>query len=124
LRDGWLHTGDVGRLDRDGLLRVLDRRSDLIVSGGENVRPAEVERVVEAHPRVREAAVIGAPDADLGQRVTACVVPADAERPPDLPELQAWCRARLAAFKVPRALRVLDALPRTASGKLRRAALR
>jgi O-succinylbenzoic acid--CoA ligase len=124
LRGGWLHTGDVGVLDEQGLLRVLDRRSDLIVSGGENVRPAEVERVLESHPGVREAAVVGRADPDLGQRVTACVVPADPGCPPDLAELQAWCRPRLAAFKVPRALRVLETLPRTASGKLRRAALR
>ena len=131
--DGWLHTGDVGRLDADGYLYVLDRRDDLIVTGGENVYPAEVEAALLAHPRIAEAAVIGAADATWGQRVVAVVRLTDvggtasASAVPNgfADEIRAFCRARLAGYKVPRDVRVVTApLPRTASGKLRRTALR
>jgi O-succinylbenzoic acid--CoA ligase len=124
LRDGWLHTGDIGELDARGALRVLDRRDDLIVSGGENVYPAEVEAALLAHPDVTEAGVVGLPDAEWGQRVVAIVVPrrapgADLER-----ELLAHCARALARFTRPRELRFASNLPRTASGKLQRALLR
>jgi O-succinylbenzoic acid--CoA ligase len=122
LRDGWLHTGDVGRLDAAGRLTVLDRRTDLVVTGGENVHPAEVEGVLLAHPAIAEAAVYGVADPEWGKRVQAAVV----LRPGadfDEAALRAWCRARLAGFKVPRAIAAVAELPRTASGKLRRHAL-
>jgi O-succinylbenzoic acid--CoA ligase len=122
-RDGWLHTGDLGRLDTDGYLYVLDRRDDLIVSGGENVYPAEVEAVLLAHPAVAEAGVIGVPDAEWGRRVTGVVV----TRPgatTTADELIAFCRQRLAGYKVPRHLEFRDALPRNAAGKLLRRELR
>jgi O-succinylbenzoic acid--CoA ligase len=124
IEDGWLHTGDIGRLDDDGYLFVLDRRDDLIVSGGENVYPAEVESVLAAHPAVEEAGVIGAPDDTWGQQVMALVRLKDgATTSPE--SLTAWCRERLAGYKVPRITRIVDApLPRTASGKLQRSALR
>ena len=119
LRDGWLLTGDIGRLDRDGALQVLDRRDDLVVSGGENVYPAEVEAVLLAHPMVSEAGVSGVPDADLGARVVAWIVthPGAAA---DAATLEAFCRGRLAGYKLPREFRFVDALPRTSSGKLQR----
>jgi O-succinylbenzoic acid--CoA ligase len=119
LRDGWLHTGDIGCLDAQGALLVLDRRDDLIVSGGENVYPAEVEAVLLEHPSVAEAGVAGVPDADLGARVTAWIVAA-AGPAPSLDELQRHCRERLAGYKQPREFRFVVALPRTASGKLQR----
>ncbi|MCC6766530.1 MAG: o-succinylbenzoate--CoA ligase [Deltaproteobacteria bacterium] len=122
LRDGWLHTGDVGRLDGDGRLRLLDRRIDLVVSGGENVYPSEVEAVLLAHPAVAEAAVYGVDDAEWGRRVEAAVVPR-AGAAIDESALRAWCRARLAGYKTPRAIVAVTSLPRTASGKLRRHAL-
>jgi O-succinylbenzoic acid--CoA ligase len=127
--DGWLHTGDVGRLDAEGYLYVLDRRDDLIVTGGENVYPAEVEAALLAHPWVAEAGVIGAPDDAWGQRVVAVVrlaERADAAAADDVAAaLRAHCRTRLAGYKVPREFRIAPGpLPRTASGKLRRAALR
>lgn len=125
---GWLHTGDIGRLDQDGCLYVLDRRDDLIVSGGENVYPAEVEAALLEHPWVEEAAVVGAADETWGQRVVALVRlrPAHAAAAPTAPEaLRAHCRARLAAYKSPAEIRIVtESLPRTASGKLQRAALR
>ncbi|MEZ4331907.1 MAG: AMP-binding protein [Myxococcota bacterium] len=122
LRDGWLATGDVGRLDAAGRLRVLDRRGDLIVSGGENVYPAELEAVVAAHPDVVEAGVVGVPDARFGARPLAFVV----WRPgvaPDPGAIAAWCRARLAGYKQPVDFVALAALPRNAAGKLLRRAL-
>jgi len=123
LRGGWLHTGDAGLLTPEGHLRVLDRRRDLIVSGGENVYPAEVEAALLAHPDVADAGVAGEPDPDLGQRVAAWIVPHPDRPAPDLGALQAWLRPRLAAYKLPRALHAAASLPRTASGKLRRGAL-
>jgi O-succinylbenzoic acid--CoA ligase len=119
LRDGWLHTGDVGYLDFEGGLHILDRRDDLVVSGGENVYPAEVEAVLLEHPSVVDAGVSGVPDRDLGARVVAWIVAA----PGTIPEpesLRRHCRDRLAGFKQPREFRYVDALPRNAAGKLQR----
>jgi O-succinylbenzoic acid--CoA ligase len=119
LQGGWLQTGDIGCLDADGGLQVLDRRDDLIVSGGENVYPAEIEAVLLEHPDVEEAGVAGLPDADLGARVVAWIV-APPGRAPDSEALQRHCRAHLAGFKQPREFRFVEALPRTAAGKLQR----
>lgn len=123
LCDGWMRTGDAGSLDDAGGLHVLDRRSDLIVSGGENIAPAQVEAVLEEHPDVAEAAVAGEPDVDLGRRVAAWIVATNPERPPDSAELTRFCRKHLAGYKIPRRFHIATALPRTASGKLRRAEL-
>jgi O-succinylbenzoic acid--CoA ligase len=125
LAGGWLRTGDLGALDADGFLTVADRRDDLIVSGGENVYPAEVEAVLLAHPAVVEAAVVGRPDRRWGAVPVALVVLAD-HTDADVTDaaLAAHCRARLAAFKVPVAFRRVGALPKTAGGKLRRAEAR
>jgi O-succinylbenzoic acid--CoA ligase len=117
--DGWLHTGDRGRLDDDGYLWVEGRLKDVVVTGGENVACAEVERVLEEHPSVVEAAVTGLPDEEWGELVAAFVVVADGRRL-DEPELIGHCRERLAGYKVPRELRAVEALPRNAAGKLLR----
>ena len=120
LRDGWLHTGDLGRMDPRGRLTVLARRTDLILSGGENVYPAEVEAVLAAHPGVAEVAVVGRPDARWGHVPVAVVVPRPAAA---LDDLRSWARARLAAFKVPAEVFPAPGLPRTAAGKVDRAAV-
>ena len=121
----WLHTGDFGMLDEDGFLYVLDRRDDLIVTGGENVYPVEVEGVLMSHPYVAEAAVIGESDIEWGQRVVAVVRLVSSVGAEAVDELRAHCRAALAAYKVPREFRMTEApLPRTASGKVRRGVLR
>jgi o-succinylbenzoate---CoA ligase len=120
LRDGWLATGDLGRLGPDNDLVVLGRRDDLVISGGVNVHPDEVEAVLARHPGVAEAAVAGRPDPEWGQRVAAFVVPRDPDRPPSLEELRAFTRERLAAAKAPRELVLVPALPRGPSGKLLR----
>jgi O-succinylbenzoic acid--CoA ligase len=119
LRDGWLHTGDVGRLHADGTLTVLDRRRDLIVSGGENVYPAEIEEVLLAHPDVAEAGVGPRPDPRYGARPVAWIVARPGRTPVDA-ELAAFCRERLAAFKLPVGFHRVSELPRTAAGKLKR----
>lgn len=120
LRHGWLHTGDVGRCDDRGRLTVLARRTDLILSGGENVYPAEVEAVLAAHPALAEVAVVARPDARWGQVPVAVVALRERESPGDL---RAWARARLAGFKVPAEVVTVTALPRTAAGKVDRAAV-
>jgi O-succinylbenzoic acid--CoA ligase len=120
--DGWLHTGDLGYLDAEGYLYVLDRRDDLIVSGGENIYPAEVEAVLLAHPDVAEAGVYGVPDKEWGQVAMAAVVPAAAARPNE-DALVAYCRERLADYKVPRQIRFVEHLPKTGAGKIMRRAL-
>ncbi|HET9156287.1 MAG TPA: hypothetical protein VFN91_06445, partial [Myxococcaceae bacterium] len=123
LREGWLQTGDLGRLDGRGRLTVLARRTDLILSGGENVYPAEVEAVLATHPAVAEVAVVGRPDARWGQVPVAVVVPRGSAAPDALPGLRAWARSRLAAFKVPAEVLPAAELPRTAAGKVDRAAV-
>jgi acyl-CoA synthetase (AMP-forming)/AMP-acid ligase II len=118
--DGWLRTGDLGHLDGEGYLFLSGRRGDKIIRGGENVYPIEVEHVLEEHPGVREAAVIGVPDRRWGEVVKAVVVPADAAAAPGFDELRAHVRGRLAGFKVPTQWELAESLPRNASGKLLR----
>jgi O-succinylbenzoic acid--CoA ligase len=112
----WLATGDIGCLDEDGDLFLLERRTDLIVSGGENVYPAEIERVLRTHPGIREACVVGIEDAEWGRRVAAAVVPKD--RSLTVKEIEAYLRPRIAGYKLPREILLLDELPCTASGKV------
>lgn len=121
--DGWYHTGDAGIRDQDGNLFLVDRLKDMIVSGGENIYSAEVERALAAHPSVQAVAVVGAPDQKWGERVVAFVVPYP-DRPADASELVSHCRGLIAGYKVPKEIHVLDALPQTASGKVQKAALR
>jgi O-succinylbenzoic acid--CoA ligase len=121
LRGGWLHTGDLGRLDAKGRLRVEGRRTDLIITGGENVMPQEVECVLTSHPDVADVAVYGVPDERWGERVIAAVVPS--RDGVDETALRAWCRQRLAGYKIPAAFVAVSSLPRTASGKLLRRSL-
>jgi O-succinylbenzoic acid--CoA ligase len=122
-RRGWLPTNDLGRLAPDGALTVLGRRDDVIVTGGENVAPTEVENALAALPGVAEVAVAGVPDATWGRAVAAWVVPQPGATVA-LDDLRAAARARLAPHKLPKRLYVVDALPRTAAGKVRRSALR
>jgi long-chain acyl-CoA synthetase len=123
LRGGWLHTGDVGRLDADGFLYIVERKKDLIIRGGFNIYPREVEEVLYAHPHIAEAAVIGMADALMGEDVLAFVAlkrgaVADAD------EIIAFCQTRLAKFKCPKQVRFVDALPKSPVGKILRKELR
>ncbi|HEY2268113.1 MAG TPA: AMP-binding protein [Streptosporangiaceae bacterium] len=124
--DGFYRTGDVGTLHADGYLTIVDRLIDLVITGGENVYPAEVEAVLAGHPAVADVAVIGIPDERWGETVHAVVVPApgDAAAEIDVAELVSWARERLAGFKCPTGVTVVPELPRNATGKVLRAALR
>jgi o-succinylbenzoate---CoA ligase len=123
-QDGRLHTGDLGAFDDDGLLRIVGRKADTIVTGGENVAPAEVEAVLEAHPAVLEAAVVARPDDEWGEAVVALIRPRDPAAPPAEADLRAHCAAHLARFKLPKAyITRIEPLPRTPSGKLVRRGL-
>lgn len=121
LRDGWLWTGDLGALDADGFLTLLDRSKDLIISGGSNIYPREVEEVLLRHPGVREAAVVGAADAEWGELVVAFVV---ADAGVDAAALDAWCLQQIARFKRPKAYRFVAALPKNNYGKVLKTTLR
>ncbi len=115
--DGWLHTGDLGLRDADGYYSIVGRSKDLIISGGMNVYPKEVERVIDEHPGVVESAVVGVPDPDLGEKVAACVVLRLRERmKPD--EIISFCGERLAGYKKPKMVVFMDELPRNAMGKI------
>jgi O-succinylbenzoic acid--CoA ligase len=118
--DGWLHTGDLARFDGAGRLQIVGRTADTIVSGGENVAPAEVEAVLAGHPAVADAAVLGRPDPEWGEAVIARVVRRDGAAAAGEAELRAHCAAHLARFKVPKAIEFVDALPRGVTGKLQR----
>jgi len=121
--DGYFRTGDVGRLDGDGYLYVTDRLKDMVIVGGTNVYPAEVEAALHAHPDVLEAAVIGVPDADMGEQVLAiCEMKPGAPRDPE--GLIAHCRLTLASYKVPKAVAFIDELPRNPTGKVTKTVLR
>ncbi|NKF20948.1 FadD3 family acyl-CoA ligase [Solimonas marina] len=121
--DGWLHTGDVGHLDARGYLRITDRVKDMYISGGFNCYPAEIERMLAAHPAIAQSAVVGVPDARLGEVGKAYVVlrPGQAL---DAPTLIAWCREQMANYKVPRQVAFADTLPTNASGKVMKFQLR
>lgn len=122
IRDGWLYTGDIGRMDEDGYLYIVDRKKDMIISGGLNVYPREIDEVLYEHPAVLEACTVGVPDSYWGEAVKAFVVlKPDATATPE--ELQAWCKERLAAYKRPRAIEIVDALPKSAVGKILRRVL-
>jgi acyl-CoA synthetase (AMP-forming)/AMP-acid ligase II len=123
LRGGWLHTGDAGRMDADGYVYIEDRVKDMIVSGGENIYPREVENVLFAHPAVADAAVIGVPDAKWGETVKAIIQlkPGASASAEDIIE---FCRGKLAGYKLPRSADFIATIPRNASGKVLKRELR
>jgi fatty-acyl-CoA synthase len=122
-RGGWFHSGDLGRMDEDGYLYVIDRKKDMIKTGGENVASREIEEVLFAHPQVAEAAVFGVPHERWIEAVTAVVVARSGETL-DLTSLEAHCREQLASYKRPKTIVVVDALPKNASGKILKRSLR
>lgn len=122
--DGWLRTGDVGRFAGDGRLQVVDRLRDLVITGGVNVSPVEVEQVLAEHPEVVDVAVVGVPDDEWGERVVAHVVPRDPSAPPTLDALRGFARDRLSGPKLPRELVLVEEVPRSTGGKVLRRELR
>ena len=121
--DGWFRTGDVGRVDEDGYVFLLDRAKDVIISGGENIYPAEVENAIFGHPDVADVAVIGVPSERWGEEVMAVIVPRPGTTP-DLDSIAQWARARVGGFKVPKRLSLVAELPRNAGNKVLRRLLR
>ena len=124
LKGGWLHSGDLGRLDSDGYLYLAGRARDIIISGGENIYPLEIERLLKENPKIRDAAVVGIPDPEWGESVLAAVVPSEgAEITPD--EIIDFVRTRAAGYKKPKYVEIVDKLPvTTATGKVQKAVLR
>jgi long-chain acyl-CoA synthetase len=123
LANGWLHTGDLGRLDERGYLTLVDRSKDLIISGGSNIYPREVEEVLLLHPAIKEVAVVGVPDADWGESVVAAVVKKEGHIP-DVQELDLFCLEHIARFKRPKRYVFVDELPKNATGKVLKRELR
>jgi len=121
--DGWLKTGDVGITTRPGYLRVTDRLKDMFIVGGFNCYPAEIERIMLAYPGIREVAVVGTPDARMGEVARAFVVPQEGAGF-DVAAFIAWCRDNMANYKVPRSVETLASLPRNAMGKVQKFLLR
>jgi fatty-acyl-CoA synthase len=121
--DGWLRSGDAGYMDADGYFYLHDRVKDMIISGGENVYPAEVENAIYGHPAVADVAVIGVPDPKWGEAVKACVVLKPGEAA-DEAAIIAWARTRIASYKCPKSVDFIDMLPRNPSGKVLRRELR
>ena len=121
--DGWLHTGDLARCRDDGNYRIVGRSKELIIRGGENIYPAEVEEFLHRHPGIAEVAVAGVPDAKYGEVVAAWVVPklGTCVTPDDV---KAYCRGQIAYFKVPQYVMIVEPLPRTVTGKIRKHVLR
>jgi long-chain acyl-CoA synthetase len=123
LANGWLHTGDLGRLDGHGYLTLVDRSKDLIISGGSNIYPREVEEVLLLHPAIKEAAIIGVPDPEWGEAVVAVVVKKEGHIP-DLREIDLFCLEHIARFKRPKRYVFVDELPKNATGKVLKRELR
>jgi long-chain acyl-CoA synthetase len=115
--DDWLRSGDLGTFDEDGYLYIVDRIKDMIITGGENVYPREIEEVLYQRPEIQECSVIGLPDEEYGERVTACIVPKHKDAPLDLPELKIFLKTHLASFKIPKEFIILEELPKLNTGK-------
>ncbi|MGA4950563.1 AMP-binding protein [Streptomyces lydicamycinicus] len=120
----WMHTGDLAVMNDDGYVRIVGRIKDMIIRGGENVYPREIEEFLYTHPKIADVQVVGVPDEKYGEEIAACVILRDPEDPLTHDELAAYCRSHLAHYKVPRHLEILDAFPMTVSGKVRKIELR
>ncbi|MFF9867600.1 AMP-binding protein [Streptomyces sp. NPDC013953] len=120
----WMHTGDLAVMGDDGYVRIAGRIKDMIIRGGENVYPREIEEFLYGHPKIADVQVVGVPDERYGEEILACVIPRDPADPPTLDDVTAYCRERLAHYKIPRRVAVLDTFPMTVSGKVRKVELR
>jgi long-chain acyl-CoA synthetase len=124
LRDGWFYSGDAGYLDENGLLFVVDRIKDMVISGGENIYPVEIEQVLHSHPAVEDVAIVGIPDDKWGESLLAFIVPKLGVERPTTDAMIAFLRPKLAGYKIPRRYEFIDAFPRNAMGKVLKRELR
>jgi long-chain acyl-CoA synthetase len=122
LRDGWLYTGDLARTDEDGFIYIVDRKKDIIKTGGNRISPREIEDIIRRMPCIHECAVVGIPDRILGEAIKLFVVPGEKEVTPE--EVLSFCRQHLSPFKMPKYVELVCALPYTPSGKIKRESLR
>ncbi|MFJ1647260.1 AMP-binding protein [Streptomyces sp. NPDC088258] len=120
----WMHTGDLAVIGEDGYARIVGRIKDMIIRGGENIYPREIEEFLYGHPGVADVQVVGVPDPKYGEEILACVMPRDPAAPPSLEDIVSYCRERLAHYKIPRRVEIVDAFPMTVSGKVRKVELR
>ncbi|WP_328874683.1 AMP-binding protein [Streptomyces sp. NBC_00287] len=120
----WMHTGDLAMMREDGYVEIVGRIKDMIIRGGENIYPREIEEFLYAHPKIADVQVIGVPHERYGEEVLACVIPRDPADPPTLEDVRAFCEGQLAHYKIPAGVRVLDSFPMTVSGKVRKIELR
>ena len=123
LKSGWFHTGDIGKVDSDGFVYQLDRKKDMVISGGENIYTSEVEAILYKHPGVHEAAVIGIPDKKFGEALLAFIVPAS-DITLTVDDIIEHCRGKIGGYKIPRRIQLVDAMPKSALGKILKADLR
>ena len=123
LKDGWFFTGDVGKFDEDGYLSIVDRKKDLIIAGGYNIYPMEIDDILFDHPKILEACAVGVPDSYRGETVKAFIVLKEGETMTEQ-EVVSYCKERLAAYKVPKQVTFIDELPKSAVGKILRRTLR
>ncbi|WP_416970063.1 AMP-binding protein [Streptomyces sp. 4F14] len=120
----WMHTGDLGLMREDGYVEIVGRIKDMIIRGGENIYPREIEEFLYAHPKIQDVQIVGVPHERYGEEVLACVIPRDTDDPPTLDEIRGYCAGRLAHYKIPSRVQILDAFPMTVSGKVRKVELR
>jgi fatty-acyl-CoA synthase len=120
----WMHTGDLAVMREDGYVEIVGRIKDMIIRGGENIYPREIEEFLYGHPKIQDVQVVGVPHDHYGEEVLACVIPQDPADPLTLDELHAFCQGRLAHYKIPSRLQLLDSFPMTVSGKVRKVELR
>jgi long-chain acyl-CoA synthetase len=123
LKDGWLYTGDIGFMDEDGYLTVVDRKKDIIIAGGFNIYPNEIDDILFCHPKIAEACTIGIPDQYRGETVKSYIVLNEGETM-DAAEIEAFCRESLAPYKIPKQVEFIDELPKSSVGKILRRALK
>jgi fatty-acyl-CoA synthase len=122
--DGWMHTGDLARMDEDGYLVIEGRIKDMVIRGGENVYPREIEEFLYTHPAIQDVQVIGVPDAKYGEELMACIILKPGAVPLDAATLAEFCRGKLAHYKIPRYVDVRESFPMTVSGKIRKVDMR
>ncbi|KAJ1975397.1 hypothetical protein H4R34_004346 [Dimargaris verticillata] len=123
-QDGWMHSGDTGLFDQSGYLQIVGRTKDMIIRGGENLYPSEIENCLFEHPNIQNVAVVGVPDKRFGEEACACIIPNDPEKPVTRESIREYCRDRLAHYKIPRYILTMDSFPKTITGKIKRNVLR